>query len=176
MLASKYDYGQISIVQNIADKVTEPCWGIKNCQFVAAICRKLLATANSLPQFAGSFWQLPIRCRNLQEAFGSCQFVAAICRKLLATANSLPQFAGSFWQLPIRCRNLQEAFDTCQNVAAICRKLLTVSDAVDAISDAWNTPSECWSVYYLTHGLLQLRPFFSYFSSSINLSKSDRNV
>ena len=104
MLASKYDYGQISIVQNIADKVTEPCWGIKNCQFVAAICRKLLATANSLPQFAGSFWQLPIRCRNLQEAF-----------------------------------------DTCQNVAAICRKLLTASDAVSAISDAWDTPSECWS-------------------------------
>ena len=96
-----------------------------NCQFVAAICRKLLATANSLPQFAGSFWQLPILCRNLQEAFGSCQFFAAICRKLLATANSLPQFAGSFWQLPIRCRNLQEAFGNCQFVAAICRKLLT---------------------------------------------------
>ena len=102
MLASKYDYGQFSMVQNIADKVTEPCWDIKNCQFFAAICRKLLATANSLPQFAGNFWQLPILCRNLQEAFGSCQFFAAICMKVL-----------------------------------------TVSDAVDAISGARNTPSEC---------------------------------
>ena len=64
-----YGYGQSLMVQIIADKITEICRGLQklpilcrnlqeafgSCQFFAAICMKLLAVANSLPQFAGSF-------------------------------------------------------------------------------------------------------------------------
>ena len=114
-----------SPIKSIADKVMKRCYWYQKKNSLAAICKKLLATAISLLQSAGSFWQLPFLCCNLQEVFGSCHFFAAICRKLLAVAKTLPQSAGSFWQLPKRCRILQGAFDSCQNVAAICRKLLT---------------------------------------------------